>query len=79
MRGKRTPDIDHLEARSIQAFTLLYQNLKRLKVHHPHMDIFRGVYRKTWYENQMLFHSIASLLRSFRDAGIAVMVLKGPR
>jgi hypothetical protein len=25
----------------------------------------------------MLFHSLASLLRSFRDAGIAVMVLKG--
>jgi hypothetical protein len=74
---KSHADIDRLEPGAYRLLPLLYQNLKRHAVHHPHMNIFRGVYRKTWYENQMLFHTIASLLRSFHVAGIAVMVLKG--
>ncbi|MCJ7481546.1 MAG: nucleotidyltransferase family protein, partial [Thermodesulfovibrionales bacterium] len=74
---KSHADIDRLEPGAYRLLPLLYQNLKRHAVHHPHMNIFRGVYRKTWYENQMLFHTIASLLRSFHGAGIAVMVLKG--
>jgi hypothetical protein len=37
----------------------------------------KGVYRLTWYKNQMLFHAITSLLRSFHHTGIDTLVLKG--
>lgn len=41
------------------------------------MNRFKGVYRFTWYKNQMLFHNMAILLRSFHNAGIRIMILKG--
>jgi hypothetical protein len=74
---KSVEDVENLEAGSFRLLPLLYRNLKRLNVVHPHMDIFRGVYRKTWYQNQMLFHETGPLLKSFQSAGTAVMVLKG--
>ncbi len=41
------------------------------------MNRFKGIYRLTWYENQMLFHNMSTLLRSFHNAGIQTMILKG--
>jgi hypothetical protein len=70
-------DIERLEQGEYRLLPLLYRNLKRNAVNHPHMNILRGVYRKTWYQNQMLFHAVTSLLKSFYCDGISAMVLKG--
>jgi len=70
-------DIDHLDPGSYRLLPLLYHNLKSLQTEDPIMMKLKGVYRLTWYKNQMLFHAIADLLRSFQNAGIETMVLKG--
>jgi hypothetical protein len=70
-------DIDRLDPGSYRILPLLYRNLNNQGVEDPLMMRLKGVYRLTWYKNQMLFHTIANLLRSFHDAGIKTMVLKG--
>jgi len=69
-------DIDSLDHGSHRLLPLLYRNLHG-RGDDPCMDRLKGVYRRTWYENQMLFHTIASLLGSFHRAGIGTIVLKG--
>lgn len=70
-------DIDHLDPGSYRLLPLLYRNLNSQQAEDPLMKKLKGVYRLTWYKNQMLFHAIADLLRSFQNAAIETMVLKG--
>jgi hypothetical protein len=70
-------DIEQLDPGSYRLLPLLYHNLKNQCAEDPIMMKLKGVYRLTWYKNQMLFHTITSLLRSFHHAGIDTMVLKG--
>jgi hypothetical protein len=70
-------DIDRLDPGSYRLLPLLYRNLNSHGAEDPIMMKLKGVYRLTWYKNQMLFHTITSLLRSFQRAGIDTMVLKG--
>lgn len=70
-------DIDKLDPGSYRLLPLLYHNLYGLGIKDPILMKLKGVYRLTWYKNQMLFHTIAGLLRSFNDAGIECIVLKG--
>lgn len=74
---KSRVDIDRLDPGSLRLLPLLYRNLRIRGVEDPLMNKFKGVYRLTWYENQMLFHNMATLLRSFHNAGIQTMILKG--
>jgi hypothetical protein len=70
-------DIDRLDPGSYRLLPLLYRNLTSQRVEDPLLMKLKGVYRLTWYKNQMLFHAIASLLSSFHRAGIGTIVLKG--
>jgi len=70
-------DINLLDPGSYRLLPLLYRNLNNQGVEDPLMMRLKGVYRLTWYKNQMLFHAMANILRSFHDAGIETMVLKG--
>lgn len=74
---KSNVDIDRLDQGSRRLLPLLYRNLRAHGVKDPLMNRFKGIYRLTWYENQMLFHNMATLLRSFHNAGIQTMLLKG--
>jgi len=69
--------VDRLDPGSYRLLPLLYRNLKNQQIEDPIMMKLKGVYRLTWYKNQMLFHTIADLLRSFQNADIETMVLKG--
>jgi len=70
-------EIEELDPGSHRILPLLYRNLQAFGVKDPSMAKYKGVYRRTWYKNQVLFHAIAFLLRSFHTAGIRTMVLKG--
>jgi len=70
-------DIESLDPASHRMLPLLYRNLHIHGIKDSLIGKYKGVYRRTWYKNQVLFHSIASLLRSFAEAGIETMVLKG--
>ncbi len=68
---------DHLDDGSYRLLPLLYQNLKNHGVEDPFMNRLKGIYRLTWYKNQMLFHRNARLLNALRNSGIETLVLKG--
>jgi hypothetical protein len=77
MRWQSSVDIEKLDAGSNQLLPLLYRNLRKMGTACPEMSRFKGVYRHTWYKNQLLFHDCTPVLSSFREAGIETVLLKG--
>ncbi len=67
----------HLENRTFDLLPLLYMNLQRLGVDHPHMNILKGIYRQAWYKNQRFFSEAGRTLASLHKTGVHTMVLKG--
>src|SRR5215471_16917495 len=76
-RWKSSTDADQLDVGSHRLLPHLYSNLRNQGVTDPLMSTFKGVYRRTWYDNQVLFHQVSTLLLAFGDVGIETMVLKG--
>lgn len=76
-KWKSAVDTDQLDLSSYRLLPLLYRNIRAHNMTDPLMNIFKGVYRSTWYKNQLLFHNMANLLRFFHEAGIQTMILKG--
>lgn len=74
---KSTVNIEELDPGSYRLLPLLYRNLQTHYVMDPSIGRYKGVYRQTWYKNQLLFYTISSLLRSFHEAGIKTFLLKG--
>lgn len=74
---RSTIDIERIDAGSHRLLPLLYRNLRALGVDDPLMGKLKGVYRRSWYENQLLLRNLATLVRQFHEAGIETMLLKG--
>jgi hypothetical protein len=74
---KSNVDVHSLDQASRQLLPLLYRNLSIHGVEDPLMDMFKGIYRLTWYKNQMLLHDMADVLSAFHNAEIKTMILKG--
>ncbi len=70
-------DADQLDLGSERLLPLVYRNLVNRNVKDPVIGKLKAVYRRTWRDNQLLFHRVSGLLRSFCDAGIETIVLKG--
>jgi len=70
-------DLDDLDDESLRLLPLVYANLRRLDVHDPEMGRLKGIYRKTWFENELAFHRLAEALTSFHASGIPTTLLKG--
>lgn len=73
---KTSVDIEDLDTESYRLLPLLYRNLSAQGVTDLHMARLKGVYRRTWSENQVLFHQLTAILSSFQDAGIETLLLK---
>src|SRR4030042_4414622 len=74
---KSKVDVDSLDQVSLHFLPLLYRNLHIHDIEDSLMDMFKGIYRLTWYKNQMLLHHMAAVLRAFQNADIKTMLLKG--
>lgn len=74
---KANVDVDRIDQGSLRLLPLLYRNLCVFGIEDPLMDIFKGVYRLTWYKNQVVLHDMATIVSAFYNAGIQTMVLKG--
>ena len=72
-------DIDHLDTGSYRLLPLLYSNLEpwEAEIEHQAWPRIVGYHRKTWVENQLLFHKMSKNLRLLHDAGIDTILLKG--
>jgi hypothetical protein len=56
---------------------LLHDRLIRDGIDHPALAIMKGVRRKVWSRNQLLFKRAIPAIQALRQAGIDVMLLKG--
>jgi hypothetical protein len=70
-------DIDRIDPGSLRILPLLYKNLIFHGIKDPLLEKFKGVYRRTWYKNQILFHKMHSILGLLEGTGIKTMILKG--
>ncbi len=55
----------------------LYHALRSRDISYPEMARLKGVYRRIWYENHLLFHALTDVLSAFDGAGIRTVLLKG--
>jgi len=76
-KWKASVDVERLDPGSHNLLPLLYDNLATLGIKDSIMNKFKGVYRQTWYKNQLSIHRMSALLTAFHNVGIQTMVLKG--
>jgi hypothetical protein len=69
--------LDRLDNGSYRLLPLTYRNLQRLGYQEPVLMKLRGVNRRAWCENHLVFRRIAPMLATFHDAGISTLLLKG--
>lgn len=69
--------LDDIDYASLRLIPLLSHQLRQAGVEHPDLGRYRGIYRKSWYENQVLFRLAAQVTQLCQAAGIPVLVLKG--
>ena len=68
-------DIDNLNSDSNSLLPLLYRNLSTHQVNHPEITRLKGIYRSTFYKNQLLIQKITKILNSLQDANIETILL----
>jgi hypothetical protein len=56
---------------------LLYARLSALHIDDPLMGRLKGIYRRAWYQNNLLFHRVVPAVAALELAGIRTMLLKG--
>lgn len=76
-RSQVNIEIENVDAGSFRLLPLVYRNLKKLNVNDPLLGRLKGIYRQTWYQNQVQLHEAAAVVRLFQAAGIDAMLLKG--
>src|ERR1700694_5370160 len=74
---KQISNVDVLDFGSHRMIPQLYRNLLEHGIRDPLMERFKGVYRYYLYKNETLLHHTAGVLRTFHEAGIVTIVLKG--
>ncbi len=62
---------------SFRMLPLLYQNLKKNRIDDTLMPRLKGIYRKSWSENHLLFYRAGNILDRLHHEGIKTLVLKG--
>ena len=67
-------DIDYGSQRLLP---LLYQNLLDHSIQSLLMERYKGVYRRFWLSNHLLFNRTEPLLAALHEAGIGILLLKG--
>jgi len=74
---KAVADLDALDFGIHRLLPLIYHNLRAQGLSDPVLDKFKSVYRYYLYNNEIILHRAAAILKALRDAGIQTMVLKG--
>lgn len=73
----RRVNVERLDAGSYRLLPLLWKRLPVLGVDHPSRHVLKGVYRRTWYANQIQVARVSGLVAALRHADIKAMVVKG--
>lgn len=70
-------DLADLDLASRRIFPQLYRNLHKHGVQDRLMRSFKEAFGRTYFQNHVLFDRGAAVVRSFHEAGIDTMLLKG--
>jgi hypothetical protein len=62
---------------SYRLMPLVYDRMRRLNVRDPVMGRLKGVYRMSWYGNQVLFDKVRSIVSALEERGITPLLLAG--
>ncbi len=69
--------MDELDEGSFRLLPHVHLNLEQQGIDHRLMGTWKGIRRRAWYQNRMLFHDMASIVEQLQKAGIETMLLKG--
>jgi hypothetical protein len=69
--------LERMDNGSYRLLPLAYRNLERLGYQDPVLMKLKGVNRRAWCENHLVFRRMAPVLAEFHKAGIPTMLLKG--
>ena len=69
--------LERMDNGSYRLLPLAYRNLERLGYRDPVLMKLKGVNRRAWCENHMVFRRMAPVLAEFHKAGFSTMLLKG--
>jgi hypothetical protein len=76
-RWRATVDFDEIDHGSTRLLPLVYRNLGTEAFDAEVGGRMKGIYRRAWSHNQMLFRRAAAAIAVLTEAGIETMVLKG--
>ncbi len=74
---RRSVELEHVQRQTTQLLPLVYRNLAAVADDEPEWSVVRGIYRRHWTSNQLLFREAEDLLTTLRSAGVPTLVLKG--
>lgn len=68
---------DFIDQGSFRLLPMVYRNLGQHNPSLPKMGKLAGIYRRSWYRNQLISRSCSTLLKQLKEAGIESLLLKG--
>jgi hypothetical protein len=68
-------DIENLAPAAYGLLPQLYQNLLSHDLEDTHMARLKGIYRRTWYSNQLQIKQLELMLKALNEMGIEVIIL----
>ena len=70
-------NFDTIDQGSYRLFPLIYTRLHDSFPDAPHITRLKGIYRKSWIENQLALHTARQVMRRFSKYGLSFLILKG--
>ncbi|MFN7983229.1 MAG: nucleotidyltransferase family protein [Vicinamibacterales bacterium] len=70
-------DLDVVDEGSRRLLPLMYRAMQARGENWSELGRLRGIYRQTWYRNNLLIGRLGSLVATLEAAGVPTMVLKG--
>ncbi len=70
-------DLDTIDGGSYRLMPMLYKNISKSSLESDLNGRLKGIYRYSFYFNQMLFHQAHRIIDQLNKAGIRVLLLKG--
>lgn len=70
-------DFNDIDYDSCCLVPALYESLKAQEISTPFMFTMKGIYRKIWYKNQLLFNHLEFILKKLEQENIFTLVFKG--
>ncbi len=73
--GETDFEKDNLDSITYRLLPLVYHNLAGHEVDHPLMGRLKGIYRRSWVENQLSLQTVIPFINQIHDQGIPVLLL----